>query len=281
MPASPWQAEEGAPPAGSRILLVDDNPAIHVDFRKILDRAPDHAGLEATEALLFGAPARVRPQFNLHSAYQGAQAVEAVRGGLAAGLPFALAFVDMRMPPGIDGMETIEQIWRIDPRLQVVICTAFSDHPWDELLERLQAGDRLLVVKKPFDLIEVLQLARALTTKWQLARQAERRGAELEHALLQLRRSEAALRQALGELKAFAHSVSHELESPLWRIAAFAQLAADDGTDPASLAHCLAGIRSNAAQGQALLQALQLRTQANQLALQELELQASAHSTGS
>ncbi|HZY15202.1 MAG TPA: response regulator [Ramlibacter sp.] len=276
-------AEAGAgaqphPSAGARILLVDDNPAIHVDFRKILGGNQDHAALEATEALLFGAAPKVRPQFSLHSAYQGAQAVEAVRAALAAGMPFALAFVDMRMPPGIDGMETIEQMWRVDPRLQVVICTAFSEHPWHEVLERLQVGDRLLVVKKPFDLIEVLQLARTLTIKWALARQAERRDAELEQTLLQLRRSEAALRQAVRDLESFAHSAAHDLESPLWRIAAFAQLLAqDDGTDPASAAHCLAQIRSNAAQGQALIQELQLRTQTRRLDLQELGATTGTH----
>jgi len=96
-------------------------------------------------------------------------------------------------------VETIEQIWQIDPRIQVVICTAYSDYSWEEVLERLEVGDRLLVLKKPFDAIEVCQLASTMTAKWQLSRQAEQKLASLEEAV---RRRTAELARANEALQA-------------------------------------------------------------------------------
>jgi len=164
-----------------RVLVVDDTRAIHEDFRKIL--AADLAAPELAddEALLFDGPAdAARARFELVSAFQGCEALDCVRASLLAQQPFAMAFVDMRMPPGWDGAETIEHLWQADPLLQIVICTAFSDYSWDELLARLHVGDRLLVLKKPFDPIEVYQLASTLTAKWQQTRLATAKAADLE-----------------------------------------------------------------------------------------------------
>ena len=71
----------------------------------------------------------------------------------------------MRMPPGWDGVETIEHLWHVDPELQVVLCTAFSDLAWDYVIQRLGHSDQLLILRKPFHAIEVWQLASALTQK--------------------------------------------------------------------------------------------------------------------
>ncbi|MGA0612669.1 EAL domain-containing protein [Caldimonas sp. KR1-144] len=169
----------------SRILLVDDLPSIHQDFRKILAPAV-HDDLAAIEASLFGEkPAAAGPVFELDSAYQGEEALGMLQSALGAGRPYELAFVDMRMPPGWDGVQTIERLWRVDPRLQVVICTAFADHAWSDVLRRLNGNDSLLILKKPFDAIEVSQLARALTAKWRLARQTEAHVDALEAAVQQ------------------------------------------------------------------------------------------------
>jgi diguanylate cyclase len=73
----------------------------------------------------------------------------------------------MRMPPGWDGLETIERLWAVDPDVQVVICSAHSDYDWADVVSRLGQTDRLLVLKKPFEPIEVLQCASALARKWQ------------------------------------------------------------------------------------------------------------------
>lgn len=183
-----------------RILLIDDTPAIHEDFRKILVHHGASADLDEIEAALFGAKRQAAPvRFELDSAYQGEEGWAMLRASLEADLPYAMAFVDMRMPPGWDGVETIERLWQTDPRLQIVICTAYSDYSWEEVLERLDVGDRLLVLKKPFDAIEVCQLANTLTAKWQLTRQAELKLAGLEEAV---RRRTVQLDQANEALQA-------------------------------------------------------------------------------
>lgn len=160
-----------------RILIVDDNTAIHDDYRKILDAPAANDGLDELSALMFGEQQATSniPRFELQSAYQGEQALEQLETALSENRPFAMAFVDMRMPPGWDGLQTIEHLWQADPRLQVVICTAYSDYSWSEMIERVAHRDRFLILKKPFDNIEVCQLAIALTQKWELERLAEER----------------------------------------------------------------------------------------------------------
>jgi diguanylate cyclase (GGDEF)-like protein/PAS domain S-box-containing protein len=167
-----------------RVLFVDDMPSIHEDFRKILCPAVDNIDLDADEALLFGVQTPVTSlSFEMDSAFQGAEALDKVQASLANGVPYAMAFIDMRMPPGWDGVVTVEHLWEADPRLQIVFCTAYSDYSWKEILQRLDVRDRLLILKKPFDPIEVYQFANALTTKWQMTEQAAFKMERLEHAV--------------------------------------------------------------------------------------------------
>jgi len=154
-----------------RVLVIDDTKGIHEDFRKIL--APSTGQdeqLAAVEAALFGEPAPQRPRarFSLDSAYQGAEGLSLARRALQEGRRYEVAFVDVRMPPGLDGVETTAKLWEIDPDIQVVICTAYSDYSWDDMIEQVGHSDRLVILKKPFDMVEVLQLANALTEKWRL-----------------------------------------------------------------------------------------------------------------
>ena len=152
-----------------RILIIDDNRAIHEDFGKILaGGASDLSAFIALEDELFGAApsAPVKEQFELSSAFQGRDGFEMVKSAEDGGHPFAMAFVDVRMPPGWDGVETIHRIWQVSQNLQTVICTAYSDHSWEQILERLGKSDRLLILRKPFDPAEVRQLACDLTEKW-------------------------------------------------------------------------------------------------------------------
>jgi diguanylate cyclase (GGDEF)-like protein len=153
-----------------RILVIDDNPAIHQDFDKILGSgAVGDEGLSQAERLLFGdsAASPERAMFHVEFALQGQKGVELAAHAAASGRPFAIAFVDMRMPPGWDGLETIERLWAVDPAVQVVICSAHSDYDWSDFVDRLGHTDKLLVLKKPFEPIEVMQCASALTRKWQ------------------------------------------------------------------------------------------------------------------
>ena len=157
-----------------RILIVDDNRAIHDDFRKILEPAPGTRDeLAALDAELFGTAA-VTPDegFELDSAYQGEEAIEKVRRARAEGRGYALLFIDVRMPPGIDGIQTTARLLREDEDVGIVICSAYSDHSWEEMTAAFGRTDRVLILKKPFDTVEVRQLAHALQRRWQLSRLA-------------------------------------------------------------------------------------------------------------
>jgi len=168
-----------------RILIVDDTASIHEDFRKILAHA-DTPGdsLSDAEAALFGTPVSASLEhFFLDSAFQGREALDKVQAALDHDAPYAMAFIDMRMPPGWDGLETIERLWQVDPKLQIALCTAYSDYSWEDIAERLQLGDRLLILKKPFDAIEIRQMASALTVKWQMTEDAALKMDQLEQAV--------------------------------------------------------------------------------------------------
>jgi diguanylate cyclase (GGDEF)-like protein len=170
-----------------RILITDDNAAIHEDFRRILATAArDDANLSEAENLLFGDPAATpahHPAYALDFALQGQQAVQYVKRARADGRQYAVAFVDMRMPPGWDGLETIERLWEEDPDVQIVICSAHSDYDWRDIFERLGHSDKLLILKKPFEPIEVLQCASALSRKWQHERALEAHVESLEQVI--------------------------------------------------------------------------------------------------
>ncbi|UUZ65629.1 response regulator [Polaromonas sp. P1-6] len=198
-----------------RILLIDDMPSIHEDFRKILAAKPVAHELDDMEAALFGQTAQPSSDgFELDSAYQGLEGVAKVEASVQAGRPYAMAFVDMRMPPGWDGVETIERLWRVDPQVQIVICTAYSDYPWEKVLELLDVQDRLLIIKKPFDMIEISQLARTLTAKWELAQQAALQMNSLEVAVQErtkaLHASESQLRQITDTVPALIAYIDAE-----------------------------------------------------------------------
>jgi two-component system, cell cycle sensor histidine kinase and response regulator CckA len=176
----------------NRILVIDDNPAIHEDFRKILvaGQMRDQVTDDLLSAVLGKSERRATPvKFELESVLQGREGLAKVEDALAEGRPYALAFVDIRMPPGWDGVETITHLWSKDPALQVVICTAYSDYSWQEIVEKLGNSDRLVILKKPFDNIEVLQLAHAMTKKWTVTRQAAAKFEDLDR-IVQARTNE-------------------------------------------------------------------------------------------
>jgi diguanylate cyclase (GGDEF)-like protein len=174
-------------PVNRRILIIDDNRDIHRDFRKVIGGGLDDAGsMAAAELAILGesAPSSVKHAFEIDSAYQGQEGVARVQQALDDGRPYAMAFVDMRMPPGWDGLETIERLWAVDPDVQVVICSAHSDYDWADVVARLDHSDKLLVIKKPFEAIEVIQSANALTRKWQNERIVRRQVETLEQAVV-------------------------------------------------------------------------------------------------
>lgn len=197
-----------------RILIIDDNAAIHDDVRKILGvPSQADADLDAEAADLFGSEVDdfTTVEFEIDSAFQGQEGLAMAEHALKEGRPYAMAFVDIRMPPGWDGVETISRIWKLYPELQVVICTAYSDYSWEEMIREIGRTDNLVILKKPFDNVEVLQLAHTLTQKWTLNHQLRdhltsldgivaRRTEELQTANQRLREEMEEREQAQKEL---------------------------------------------------------------------------------
>ena len=203
-----------------RILIVDDNRAIHDDFRKILCATEHDSGLRELEASLFG-DTDTSPvpnnTYEVEFALQGEEAFQIVRTAVSEGRPFALAFVDMRMPPGWDGLETIERLWAVDPDIHAVICTAYSDHSWADIVKRLVKQQQWLILKKPFDNAEVCQMAAALTEKWNLQKQLRSKIADLARSNIDLDRKVAARTSEL-KMEIVERTRAQESQTELTRI---------------------------------------------------------------
>lgn len=198
----------------NRILIVDDSEAIHRDIIKILSGPKTSSireDLSLIEKELFDDDEddednRFRPPGNLEtityhidSAYQGKEAVAMVDEATESGFPYAMVFMDVRMPPGMNGIETIEKIWMRHPTIEMVIVTAFSDHSWEDILARVGHTDRLMILRKPFDLITIKQLALALTKKHNISMKVQ---SYIEHMEVEVRNGNPRLDSMVSELKA-------------------------------------------------------------------------------
>lgn len=162
-----------------KILIADDNRDIHEDIKYILNTSAgameEYYETRLLKDELFGLDHScrknevfIKSEYRIEDAYQGEEAVRMVKAAKEASDPYSLIFMDVRMPPGIDGIEAIERIWKIDPDVCVVICTAYSDYSWDQIVINLGQNDNLLFIRKPFDNVSLKQVALAMTTKWNL-----------------------------------------------------------------------------------------------------------------
>jgi CheY-like chemotaxis protein len=190
-----------------RILVADDNPAIHQDFAKVLAPIdPDRQALDQLLLEVLDDPAKAAqlevplPNYELDYASQGREAYEKALAAERNGKPFALIFMDVRMPPGWDGVETIRHIWNDLPHTEIVICTAFSDYSWEQILGELGSSDQLQFLRKPFDVVSVKQMSLALCQKWELAAanrthtehlesEVARRTQDLQHKIAELEKA--------------------------------------------------------------------------------------------
>ncbi len=182
----------------ARILIVDDNIAIHNDFKKVLaqDKIFGENEFKSLERELFSDDINESedevetPVYEVDSAFQGQEALQMVEKATLEDRPYALVFMDVRMPPGWDGIKTISKIWDRYSDIEMVICTAYSDYSWEKIIQELGTTDRLLFLRKPFDTTAVKQMALSLTRKWNLHRQALQYVNQLETEISERRRSE-------------------------------------------------------------------------------------------
>lgn len=205
--------------AKHRLLIIDDNMSIHQDFLRILKPDEDLNLLVDIESEIFGDTSTEIKQsqcdFEVDSAYQGKDGLEKVMLAKQEGNPYSLAFVDIRMPPGWDGIETIEHLWEEDPELQVVICSAYSDYTWSQISHKLGNSGQLLILKKPFENIEIVQMAHAMSQKCTLQRLEKRLTAldlnikNHQHAEEALHKTQAELAQLKNRLQTLENIVGH------------------------------------------------------------------------
>lgn len=201
---------------GNRILVVDDNEAIHQDIRIVLkDQRARRNRLQALEASVLSGdlspdaktstpdknqsdnkthtspshpgpdirPQKSGPHYQIESAFQGEAAITMVAQAEKQGSQYDLIFVDIRMPPGIDGVETIKGIWAINPNIEIVICSAYSDYDWDDLVDALGSRHNLLILRKPFDPLTVKQIALSQTQKSKIRHQVNLYQEHLEETI--------------------------------------------------------------------------------------------------
>jgi signal transduction histidine kinase len=232
-----------------RILITDDNSAIHEDIASILNHHfSKNKELSALDRELFGGDdAELQHekqqiiQYRIDHAYSGEEAIEKVAKAHAENDPYALIFMDVRMPPGIDGIVAVQKIWEQYPNIEIVICSAYSDYNWENIIKIFGKTDKLMFLQKPFNRIAIQQMALSMVTKWEVQNElrelvdtldakVEKRTRELKIALEQMKKAQKEREKAAAAAAAqkarseFLSIMGHELRTPLNAILGFADL---------------------------------------------------------
>jgi signal transduction histidine kinase len=195
-----------------RILLVDDEIKILDELRQIL--CPDiseSTDLQELEKHLFGdtlMPIADNVEYHVVCCRQGEDAIRQARTACQQGEPFMAAFLDVRMPPGIDGVSVAEEIRKFDPEIEFVIMTGYADYDINQINRLIKPADKLLYLQKPIHTPEARQLALALSTKWLMNRRIQSQNLALQEANEKLKEHDRLKSQ-------FVLTVSHELRTPL------------------------------------------------------------------
>lgn len=215
-----------------RILVVDDVEAVRGAYRDALTASVGStSSLDSLESELFDKSAKTEtatPQFDLTLKSQGEDAVEAVRHSLADGSPFSLVFLDMRIPPGIDGAETARRIRELDPLINIVLVTGYADTDVADVAALVKPADKLFFIAKPFQVAEIRQQAAALSARWvadsESVRALQRQNSALQIAVREAQAAREDALQASVSKSAFLSNVSHELRTPLNAVIGFSEL---------------------------------------------------------
>jgi len=168
----------------NRILVVDDQENIHQDIEEMLkpgliDTTADNL------AKVFGSEVDLDflPDFDIIHAKSGNEAYDKVKHHLVTDNPIAVAYIDMRMPPGWDGVETIRKIREIDKNIEIVIMTAYTDKPLSEIIYDMELLNKLLYIRKPFAREEIQQMTISLVEKWNVELELEMSRQRLESVI--------------------------------------------------------------------------------------------------
>ncbi|CAK8713795.1 histidine kinase [Candidatus Electrothrix laxa] len=176
----------------NRILIIDDDHDIWKSYQLVLqpNKQDETSSMSQLNALLLAEqpseknlPSEEMPYFDLSYAPQGQDGYEMVKQAINDKQPFAIAFVDIRMPPGWDGMETATRIRKFDPDIEIVIVTAYSDRSREEIARVVGTLHKLLFFRKPFDPEELMQVAVSLCDKWNTGKREDEQRKELQTIL--------------------------------------------------------------------------------------------------
>jgi signal transduction histidine kinase len=271
----------------ARILVIDGDPSVHEELDRILG-APEAGDrpLAKLRSMIFGEPAgeaRATGCEVVHAA-SGDEGAALLRAAVLEGRPCACALVDLGTAPAWEGLATVETLAAIDPDLPIVVATALADRSWEDAVRRTKGGERLLMLKKPFEGAEIRQLAIALAAQRELARDGRARIAELESlvasrnhdlaaandvlrtrlsqtilarrkaqdAILALQASNRDLERARSEAldasrskSEFLTSMSHEIRTPMTAILGYAELLGEAGLSRDEVTRHVTTIRKN------------------------------------
>lgn len=267
----------------TRILIVDDEDALRQSYLDALTPfAPRTSEASTLEEELFGSPREqaAAVTYGLTACSQGEEAVECVREAMESGAPYCVAFVDIRMPPGIDGVETAFRIRGIDPNINIVIVTGFSDVDVPEIAAKVKPADKLFYMTKPLQVAEIRQQAAALSARWasdtEMMRALRKQNDDLKSAVAeaQVAREEA---EAANRAKSnFISNISHELRTPLNAIIGFSGILTSETYGPLGDARYLDYSREIGVAGEGLLKLLNELIDTARLDVGQLRIQTEA-----
>ena len=187
----------------TRVLIVDDQAEIHSDFQEILSK-PDNQIASDDLADVFlpvdSENSKLTPTFELTHASSGDEAYQIVKAAKEGDRPFAVAYIDIRMPPGMDGIETIRRIREFEKNLEIVIMTAYTDKPLHEIVRNMELLHKLLYIRKPVAREEIQQITLSLVEKWNVEQEAFRHQQELSVSYQRLEAVLDATGDAIGVL---------------------------------------------------------------------------------
>jgi signal transduction histidine kinase len=221
-----------------RILVADDEPQMRESYKTVLrdfgDRDGGAAAIDSLESELYGdgdaAPKGVE-RIELTVCTQGEHAIEEAKRAISEGRPYSVAFLDVRMPPGLNGVQAAESIRALDPDMHIVIVTGYSDVGPREITSHVWPPEKLFYVVKPFQPLELQQLTAALTRKWsaerkllEAHRQLQEQFSDLEAALAQAQAAKLRAELANRAKTEFLANMSHELRTPFNAIIGFAEM---------------------------------------------------------